>query len=31
MQLHLIFTCCRYCEWRQSHVIHCRCHICCKL
>jgi len=27
-------TCYRCCEWRQwcqSHVIHCRCNICCKL
>ena len=29
-----LFTCCHCCEWHQwckSHVIHCRCNICCKL
>jgi len=29
--MQILFTCRHCCEWRQSHVIHCRCNICCKL
>jgi len=26
-----VYSAAEWCQWRQSHVIHCRCNICCKI